>query len=114
MLGRFIDAVNRIQASWISDVRQALGYDLDEEIFVISHIHISFGMAGKLRLASALSGEETALVGYLYSIAELYECYKKEGAESEAGKVKQLILDNIDRVPYEEVKEYVKEKLDMD
>ena len=59
LLGCFIDTVNRIQASWISDVRQALGYDLDEEIFVISHIHISFGMAGKLRLASALSGEET-------------------------------------------------------
>ena len=55
----FIDTVNRIQASWISDVRQTLGYNLNEKIFVISQIHISFGKAGKLRLASALSGEET-------------------------------------------------------
>ena len=59
LLGSFIDAVNRIQASWISDVRQALGYNLDEEIFVISHIHISLGVACKLRLASALGGEKT-------------------------------------------------------
>ena len=65
-------------------------------------------------MAVGLYEKEKALVGYLYSIAELYECYKKEGAESQAEKVKQLILDNIDRVPYEEVKEYVKEKLDMD
>ena len=65
-------------------------------------------------MAVGLYEKEKTLVGYLYSIAELYECYKKEGAESQAEKVKQLILDNIDRVPYEEVKEYVKEKLDMD
>ena len=34
---------------------------------------------------------------YQYSMKKLYECYKKEGAESEAEKVKQLIRDNIDR-----------------
>ena len=59
LFGYFIDAVNCIQASWISYVRQARGYNFDEQIFVISHIHISLGMACKLRLASALSGEET-------------------------------------------------------
>lgn len=59
LFGYFIDAVNCIQASWISYVRQARGYNFDEQIFVIAQIHISFGMTGELRLASALSGEET-------------------------------------------------------
>ena len=54
----FVDACNRIQASRIPDVGQALGNDPDEEILVIAEVHIAFGMGDELRLASALGGEE--------------------------------------------------------
>ena len=58
-LRRFIDAGNSIQASGITDVRQALGHHLGEELFVIAQIHIAFRMGGKLGFAPALGGQVT-------------------------------------------------------
>ena len=48
-----------IQASRISDKRQALGYDLDQECLVIPDPHIRYRMAGKLRFTAALRRQKT-------------------------------------------------------
>ena len=54
-----MDTGNRIQASGIADIRQALGNDPDQKFFIIAKVHISFGMGDQLRFASALGSEKT-------------------------------------------------------
>ena len=51
---RLIDASYCIKAARIPDIRKALGYYPDQEILVISKIHISLCMGNKLRFTSAL------------------------------------------------------------
>lgn len=65
--------------------------------------------ASKYRTAIKLYEKIDEIIGYLYSLAELYECCKKD--KTEADKIKRLIRENIGYVPYNDVKEYVEEKI---
>ena len=66
--------------------------------------------ADKYRTAINLYEKIGEIIGYLYSLAELYECCKSED-KAEADNIKRLIQENIDLVPYEDVKEYVEAKI---
>ena len=66
--------------------------------------------ADKYRTAIKLYEKTGEIMGYFYSLAELYECCKSED-KAEADNIKRLIQKKIDLVPYDDVKEYVEEKI---
>lgn len=51
---RLIDTPDRIKAAGIPDIRKTLRYHPDQEILIISKIHIPLRMSGKLRLTASL------------------------------------------------------------
>lgn len=55
---RSIDAFYRVEAARIPDIRKTLGHYSDQEILIISKIHIPLCMGGKLGLTSALRRQE--------------------------------------------------------
>ena len=60
-LHRLVNAGYRIKAAGLADIRQALGNDAQQKSLIVSHIHIPFGMGGKLRLAAALRRKKAAV-----------------------------------------------------
>ena len=66
--------------------------------------------AAKYRTAIKLYEKTGEIMGYFYSLAELYECCKSED-KAEADNIKRLIQKKIDLVPYDDVKEYVEAKI---
>ena len=55
---RLVHAPKRVQAAGITDIGQTLGYGVDKKLFIVSQPQIGSRVAGQLRLASALGGEE--------------------------------------------------------
>ena len=51
---RLVNAGNRIKASGVANVREALADYPNKEVLVIAKVPIAFGMGGKLGLAAAL------------------------------------------------------------
>ena len=59
MFSRFVYASEGVQTPRIAYVGQALRNDLYQKVLIVSDAHICPGVAGKLRFAAALSGQET-------------------------------------------------------
>lgn len=54
----FVDAIDGIEASGVTDIRQALGNHLQQKSFVVAQVQISLDVAHKLRFTTALRSQK--------------------------------------------------------
>ena len=50
---RLVNTGDRVQTAGVSDIGQALGNDTNQKVFIVSHIHIPFGMGDQVDLFAA-------------------------------------------------------------